>query len=276
MGRQYLHTPTMDALAANGMVFTRAYSANPLCMPLRNSLFTGRYPHETRVTQNAPPQGGLDPKEFVCMGTYFRNAGYETAYSGKWHLCFDQKDPNAHGFEIRAQPGKGQPRRQRDRWGGAVPCPQARQAVPARGQLPEPAQHLRVGAAGGGPRAEIDVRRDRRSAGAGAASARPGQPRAPKNEPDSMTLIRRAYQVEDGLFPVAKFTRGGLAQAALGLLPDDREGGRGDRQGPGGSAKERDRRTTPSSSSRPTTANVPGRTASTRRLCSTRNRCACR
>lgn len=100
MGRQHLHTPTMDSLAANGMLFTRAYSANPLCMPLRASLFTGRYPHETGVTKNGKPKGGVDPKEFVCMGTYFRNAGYETAYSGKWHLCFDQKDPSAHGFEI--------------------------------------------------------------------------------------------------------------------------------------------------------------------------------
>jgi arylsulfatase A-like enzyme len=43
MGKQYLSTPVMDDLAAGGMLFTRAYSANPLCMPLRNSLFTGRY-----------------------------------------------------------------------------------------------------------------------------------------------------------------------------------------------------------------------------------------
>ena len=66
-----------------GMLFTRAYSSNPLCMPFRNSVFTGRYPYETGVTQNAGPQGGLDPKEFVCLGTCFRNASYHTAYSGK-------------------------------------------------------------------------------------------------------------------------------------------------------------------------------------------------
>ncbi len=41
------------------------------------------------MTQNANPAGGLDPKEFVCLGTYFRNAGYDAAYSGKWHLCFN-------------------------------------------------------------------------------------------------------------------------------------------------------------------------------------------
>ena len=52
MGKQYINTPAMDSLAARGMLFTRAYSSNPLCMPWRNSVFTGRYPHETGVTKN--------------------------------------------------------------------------------------------------------------------------------------------------------------------------------------------------------------------------------
>ncbi len=46
----------------------------------------------------------MDPAEFVCMGTYFRQAGYETAYFGKWHLCFPQKDINAHGFDLPRNP----------------------------------------------------------------------------------------------------------------------------------------------------------------------------
>lgn len=100
MDNRYIDTPAMDSLAANGMLFTRAYASNPLCMPLRNSLFTGRYSHETGVTKNARPKGGRLAPEFVCMGTYLRAAGYETAYSGKWHLCFDAKDRDAHGFEI--------------------------------------------------------------------------------------------------------------------------------------------------------------------------------
>lgn len=100
MGKQYLSTPVMDGLAARGMLFTRAYSSNPLCMPLRNSLFTGRYPHETGVTANDGPAGGLDPKEFTCLGSHFRAAGYEAAYSGKWHLCFPVKNEETHGFKI--------------------------------------------------------------------------------------------------------------------------------------------------------------------------------
>jgi choline-sulfatase len=97
MGTQYIRTPAMDSLAQNGIVFTRAYTPNPLCMPARASIFTGRYPHETGVTRNA--QVEMDPAEFVCMGTYFRQLGYATAYFGKWHLCFDLKDVNSHGFE---------------------------------------------------------------------------------------------------------------------------------------------------------------------------------
>ena len=107
MGRQYVHTPAMDSLAASGTLFTRAYSSNPLCMPLRNSLFTGRYPHETRVSHNGSPPGGLDVANLPCMGTYFRKAGYETAYFGKWHLCFNQKDPREHGFDVMRGKGAG-------------------------------------------------------------------------------------------------------------------------------------------------------------------------
>jgi choline-sulfatase len=105
MGTEYIRTPVMDSLAGNGTLFSRAYSPNPLCMPARGSIFTGRYPHETGVTRNAVHK--VDPKDFVCMGTYFRQAGYETAYFGKWHLFMSTKDTVAHGFETfgDARPG---------------------------------------------------------------------------------------------------------------------------------------------------------------------------
>ncbi len=96
MGDRYLRTPALDSLAARGTFFTRAYAANPLCMPARNAIFTGRYPHETKVTDNTPAR--LDPTEFVSMGTQFRRAGYETAYYGKWHLCYPENQPESHGF----------------------------------------------------------------------------------------------------------------------------------------------------------------------------------
>jgi arylsulfatase A-like enzyme len=84
MGRTWINTPAMDSLATNGMVFTRAYASNPLCMPSRNSIFTGRYPHETGVTKNSGASF-----DFMDLGAYFLKAGYETAYFGKRHLVFN-------------------------------------------------------------------------------------------------------------------------------------------------------------------------------------------
>jgi choline-sulfatase len=43
IGRDYIHTPNMDALAANGMRFTKAYCANPLCIPSRRSTCRKHY-----------------------------------------------------------------------------------------------------------------------------------------------------------------------------------------------------------------------------------------
>ena len=59
MGKEYLHTPHMDSLAENGVRFTRAYSPNPLCTPMRTSMIMGRYPHQTGVQTNKG--GGFDP-----------------------------------------------------------------------------------------------------------------------------------------------------------------------------------------------------------------------
>ncbi len=93
MGDEYIKTPNMDSLAAEGMLFTRAYCANPLCVPSRTSIFTGRYPHEhgkqTNVTQ------AIDPKEFPNIGMVLRKAGYSTGYFGKWHLPFPFKKSTA-------------------------------------------------------------------------------------------------------------------------------------------------------------------------------------
>lgn len=97
MERDDLSTPHMDSLAKNGVLFSRAYTPNPLCMPARASLFTGRFPHETGVNTNIKRPWTY--KDYKCMGTYFREAGYDTAYFGKWHLLYDVKDVATHGFE---------------------------------------------------------------------------------------------------------------------------------------------------------------------------------
>ena len=100
MGTKYINTPAMDSLAKDGVLFTEAYTPNPLCMPARNSIFTGRYPHETGCQKNG--KGKFDLDEFVSMGTYFKNAGYDTGYVGKWHLWYKSRDKQSHGFDMTA------------------------------------------------------------------------------------------------------------------------------------------------------------------------------
>lgn len=78
----WLSTPAIDSLAAGGTVFEEAYCSYPVCSPSRGAIFTSRLPHETGVMTN----GAAIPPSIPTMGEIFRNAGYRTAYAGKWHL----------------------------------------------------------------------------------------------------------------------------------------------------------------------------------------------
>jgi arylsulfatase A-like enzyme len=97
LGSKYINTPNIDQLAKTGVVFNNAYCANPLCVPSRSSIFTGRYPHEVGIQSNDEKK--LDPATFPGLGSIFKNAGYETGYVGKWHLPYDRKAPATHGFD---------------------------------------------------------------------------------------------------------------------------------------------------------------------------------
>lgn len=81
-GNSVVKTPNLDALAAQSMRFDKAYVANPICMPNRSTIFTGRMPsvHGTRYNGIA-----LDPKARTFPGA-LRAAGYRTAHIGKCHL----------------------------------------------------------------------------------------------------------------------------------------------------------------------------------------------
>ena len=81
-GHPIVRTPNIDRLAASGMVFSRAYSNQPLCMPARATLFTGLTPRGHGVRMNGIP---LDPN-IPTFTEALRTAGYRTHCCGKIHL----------------------------------------------------------------------------------------------------------------------------------------------------------------------------------------------
>ena len=212
MGKKWLNTPAMDSLAAKGTLFANAYSPNPLCMPARNSIFTGRYPHETGVTMNA--RAKIDTEDFLNMGNYFRRAGYETAYFGKWHLCFDQKNKNAHGFETaQCLHGNGHDGEVADLSAGYLSGKQGKQDKPflAVVSLSNPhdiCQFSRGQKLPSGP------------VGATPPPAKcppvPVNLAPPINETDTMTTLRKGYQGPGSKFPVGDFTDGQWRQLRWG------------------------------------------------------------
>lgn len=95
-GNPDLHTPHTDSLAADGVRFEKAYAAQPLCIPQRCSWHTGLMPHQHGITFNV--RGGT-VRANSMMGQIFRDAGYATGHSGKWHIAVPEQDKARHGFE---------------------------------------------------------------------------------------------------------------------------------------------------------------------------------
>ncbi|MXV88344.1 MAG: sulfatase-like hydrolase/transferase [Acidimicrobiales bacterium] len=77
-----VRTPNLDALAARGMVFDNAWVANPVCMPNRSTIMTGRMPSSHGVVFN---DRSLEPGANTHV-RQFKNSGYRTALVGKSHL----------------------------------------------------------------------------------------------------------------------------------------------------------------------------------------------
>jgi N-sulfoglucosamine sulfohydrolase len=87
-GHPNIHTPNIDRLAKQGLLFQHAYLTANSCSPSRASLITGRYPHNTGAEQLHWPL----PKHSVTFVEKLKNAGYYTAAAGKWHLGDAVKD----------------------------------------------------------------------------------------------------------------------------------------------------------------------------------------
>jgi arylsulfatase len=88
----FVKTPNIDRLASSGIVFERAYCQNPVCVPSRVSMLSGKYCHQTGVFNNSQ---SMKPEDSLLLRS-FLHAGYKTANVGKVHLGIT---PYAAGFQ---------------------------------------------------------------------------------------------------------------------------------------------------------------------------------
>lgn len=99
-GNPWLKTPAMDGLARTGVRFGRTYCADPVCLPSRYAMLTGRYPSAVGVRHNgSKPTAAVDSFPQRAMGSLIRPAGYETVYGGKVHLPGPMREIAQCGFD---------------------------------------------------------------------------------------------------------------------------------------------------------------------------------
>jgi arylsulfatase A len=110
-GSKFHETPNIDRLAGQGMKFTDAYAACPVCSPTRASIMAGQYPARIGITDFIPghwrpyeklivPENRLQlPLESVTIGEVLKEQGYSTCYIGKWHLGDKGYSPDLQGFD---------------------------------------------------------------------------------------------------------------------------------------------------------------------------------
>ena len=113
-GNDLLDTPVLDQLAEQGMRFTNAYAASPVCSPTRAAMMTGLSPARLALTNHAPghadrfaPEGSLLMEaewvrnldlQYQTVAEHLAAAGYATAHVGKWHLSHVSKRDRAKGL----------------------------------------------------------------------------------------------------------------------------------------------------------------------------------
>ncbi len=127
----FYETPHLNRMAGQGMRFTDAYAACPVCSPTRSSILTGQYPARTRNTDyfGAPNEFDGIPENFdnlksnkagkhakrplipapyigrlsashTTLAEAFKSRGYATLHAGKWHLGPKGSWPEDHGFDV--------------------------------------------------------------------------------------------------------------------------------------------------------------------------------
>ncbi len=120
-GNTDYYTPNIDRLAKQGMIFTDAYAAAPVCSPTRAAAMTGLSPARLQITNHIPDRwqfyndkemgpgrsvNQLDPK-YNTIAERLKSKGYATGFIGKWHLSGPDGNaipaeymPTNHGFDI--------------------------------------------------------------------------------------------------------------------------------------------------------------------------------
>lgn len=98
MGNPDLKTPNMDRLAEAGVIFQNAYCSCPISGPSRASMFTGNTSHEICMEKNGNPMP--DSIRPTSLGILMKNAGYDCAYAGKWHVHTSSIPDQEFGFTL--------------------------------------------------------------------------------------------------------------------------------------------------------------------------------
>src|SRR5205809_4763912 len=83
-GNRLLHTPNIDRIGREGVVFRNAFVTNALCLPSRATILSGMYSHATGAVDN---QHSKVPDSFPLVTDLVRDSGYEIEYVGKSHVA---------------------------------------------------------------------------------------------------------------------------------------------------------------------------------------------
>lgn len=93
-------TPNLMELANDGVMYQNNITCQPVCGPARACIQTGRYATQIGCCFNGIPL----PKDVKPLASYFNEAGYQTAYIGKWHLASDRLPGIGEHYENTAIP----------------------------------------------------------------------------------------------------------------------------------------------------------------------------
>lgn len=106
-GNGFNETPNLDRLASQGLRFTQAYAAAPVCSPYRAAFLTGQHPARVGIIDYLRPNSANAlSTDHTTIAEMFQRSGYATGMVGKWHLTgYAHHDaehevrPTAHGFD---------------------------------------------------------------------------------------------------------------------------------------------------------------------------------